>query len=88
MLLPLVNRNGHNYTSEQIHTEYSNGKKRMKTQRVVIHGNKGYKQVTVITNRKRKTSNKPLTKKEIECIRRCEYVPGLFKGCEECIQFP
>jgi glycosyltransferase involved in cell wall biosynthesis len=27
-----------------------------------------------------------LNKKEVACIRRCEYMPGLFKQCEQCIQ--
>jgi hypothetical protein len=86
MFLPLVTREGHTYSSEQTHSEYINGKKRMKTQRVVIHGKTGYKEVMVVTNGKRKTSKKKLSKKEIECIRRCEYVPGLFHSCESCIR--
>ena len=86
MYLPPIKREGYKYVSEQSHSEYNNGKKRMKTQRVVIHGKKGYKEVTVITNGKRTTSRKKLNKKELACIRRCEYMPGLFKQCEQCIQ--
>jgi len=85
MLLPPTHRNGYSYTSEQQHSEYNNGKKRIKTQRVVIRGKKGYKQVSVVVNGKRKTSKKKLTAKEMACIRRCEYVPDLFMSCESCI---
>jgi hypothetical protein len=85
MLLSPTIRRG-NYTSEQTHVEYNNGKKRTKTQRVVIRGKEGYKEVTVVFHGKRKTSRKKLSKKEIACIQRCEFVPGLFMSCESCIR--
>ena len=84
-MLSVVKR-GYHYTSEQSHSEFTNGKRRMKTQRVTINGPKGYKEVITSMNGKRRTSKKKLTKKEIECIRRCQFVPGLFKDCERCLK--
>lgn len=85
MLLSPTIRRG-NYTSEQTHVEYNNGKKRTKTQRVVVRGKKGYKEVIMVTNGRRKTSRKKLSNKEIACIQRCEFVAGLFTSCESCIR--
>ena len=70
------------YESIQIHSD----KRRTKTQRVTIHGKKGHKEVTIQQNGKRsKTSKKKLSKKEIDCIRKCQFIPGLFKDCESCL---
>jgi len=75
----------------QTHSEFKNGKGKTKTQRVAIHGNKGYKVVTVINKgtrkngKNRKSNKKRLSKKEIECIRKCQFIPGLFSDCEKCI---
>ena len=83
------------YTSIQTHSEFKKGKRKTKTQRVAINGNKGYKVVTVInkgtrkgTNKNgknRKTNKKRLSKKEIKCIRKCQFIPGLFSDCEKCL---
>jgi hypothetical protein len=73
------------YTSVQSHSDLMNGKGRTKIQKVNITGKKGFKLVTIITNGKRKTSKKRLSQKEIGCIRRCQFVPGLFKDCMSCI---
>lgn len=72
------------YSSQQVHME--NGK--MKMQKVEIKGTKGYKEIVEKTSRgsMRKTSRKPLKKSEIACIRRCQFIPGLFKDCERCIR--
>ena len=49
---------------------------------VSIQGNKGTKSVSITdTNGKERQIQIPLTKKEIQCIRRNEFVPGLFKDC-------
>ena len=80
------------YTSVQTSVTSTGGKARAKTRRVEIHGTKGFKEITYKskTNRKFRTtrkSRKPLTKKEIACIRRCKFVPGLFDVCETgCVQ--
>ena len=73
------------YTSEQTHSDIVNGKQKIKTKRVTIRGKSGYKSVSFYVNGRKKTSKRKLTKKEIDCIRRCQFIPGLFKDCESCI---
>lgn len=73
------------YTSEQTHSDLVHGKQKMKTKRVTIRGTTGYKSVTVQINGRKKTSKRKLTKKEIQCIRRCQFIPGLFKECDACV---
>ena len=50
---------------------------------VVVHGNKGTKSVAILNSAGKEISKNvlPLTKNEISCIRRSEFIPGLFKGC-------
>jgi transcription antitermination factor NusA-like protein len=75
------------YESTQVHSDIRNGSRRTKTQRVTIRGKKGHKEVTIEQNGKRsKTSKKKLSKKEIDCIRKCQFIPGLFKDCERCVK--
>ena len=70
------------YHSEQL--QYKDGK--MKSRRVSIKGSRGTKEVIVQTARgKIKKSRKTLKKREIACIKRCQFVPGLFKDCEACL---
>lgn len=72
------------YGSVQYHME--NGK--VKMQKVHINGSKGYKEVVEKTSRGKtaKKSRKPLTKSEIRCIKKCQFIPGLFKDCKSCIK--
>ncbi len=79
------------YNSVQSHTEIQNGKLRTKTTRVTIRGKKGTKSVEIRTkpsNGKLKTqkSKKKLTSSEMKCIPKCQFVPGLFKDCWNCIK--
>ena len=76
------------YHSEQIHSEFTNKKGRTKVHSVSIKGKKGTKSVIVYnrSGRMTKKSSKPLTKTEIECIRTCKFIPGLFKDCTTCIK--
>ena len=74
------------YTSEQTHSDFVNGKLQVKTKRVTIRGTSGYKSVVTQVNGRKKTSKRKLTKKEITCIRRCQFIPGLFKDCESCVK--
>ncbi len=74
------------YNSVQTHSEYKNGKQQTKTQRVVIKGKTGYKMVSTNRSGKTRKSKKRLTQKEITCIRKCQFIPGLFKECHDCIQ--
>jgi len=75
------------YNSIQTHSEFKNGTGHTKTQRVTIRGKTGYKSITIRnkSGRVTKKSKKRLTKKEMSCIKRCEFIPGLFKDCQKCI---
>lgn len=75
------------YNSVQTHSEFVRGHGYSKTQRVTIRGKTGFKSVTVRNKSGRVTrkSKKRLTKKEIACIKRCQFIPGLFKDCLECV---
>ena len=69
------------YNSVQIHSDGKNEK----TRRVTIKGKTGYKMLTIRKSGKTKKSKKRLTKKEINCIKKCQFIPGLFKECQKCI---
>jgi len=69
------------YRSLQVHSNIINGEKRTKTQTVTIKGKKGNKSVTINNKSGKKTMKKKLTAKEINCIKKCQYLPGLFKSC-------
>ena len=66
------------YTSIQTHSEYKNGKRLTKTRSV----KKGYTLVTLRNNSGTKKSKKRLSQKEIACIRKCQFMPGLFNDCQ------
>lgn len=75
------------YNSVQSHSDFKNGKGQTKTNRVTIRGKSGYKMITIRnkSGRVTKKSRKPLTQKQIACIKKCQFVPGLFKDCESCL---
>jgi len=75
------------YNSVQTHSEFKNGKGQTKTRRVTIKGKSAYKMLIIRNNSGRITKRvkKRLTKKEIKCIRKCQFMPGLFKDCQQCI---
>lgn len=73
------------YNSIQTHTQFVNGKRHTKTNRVSIKGKTGYKMITIKNNDGTKKKKKKLTQKEINCIKKCEFIPGLFSNCEKCI---
>ena len=75
------------YDSVQKHCEFKNGKGQVRTNRVTIKGKTGYKIVTIrnksgITRK----SKKRLTRNEISCIKKCKFIPGLFKDCTMCLK--
>lgn len=76
------------YNSVQTHSDFKNGKGQTKTNRVTIKGKSGYKMITLRnqSGRVTKKSKKRLSQKEIKCIQRCQFVPGLFKDCQQCLQ--
>jgi hypothetical protein len=71
------------YYSSQVHSLYLNGKGKTKIHRVTVNGTKGTKEV-IVKNSSGKILNKTrkaLKKKEVNCIRKCKFVPDLFKSC-------
>lgn len=76
------------YNSVQTHSEFQNGKGRTKTNRVTVRGKTGFKMITIKNKSGKitKKSKKRLTQKEVQCIKRCQFVPGLFKDCESCLK--
>jgi hypothetical protein len=74
------------YHSTQTHSEFFDGEGRTKVNEVRIRGNKGHKSVTIKNQAGRviKRSKKALTKKQVKCIQKCQFVPGLFKDCKVC----
>jgi hypothetical protein len=76
-----------NYHSEQVHSTFHNGEGQTKVHTVNIRNGKGTKSVTLRNPRGRvmKHSTKKLTQKEIDCIRNCQFIPGLFRDCQACI---
>ena len=76
------------YNSVQTHSEFKNGKGQTRTNRVTIKGKSGYKMITIRnkSGRVTKKSKKRLSRSEIKCIQRCQFVPGLFKDCQKCLK--
>jgi hypothetical protein len=76
------------YNSIQTHSELNKGKGQIKTRRVTIRGKVGYKTITIRnkSGRVTKKSKKRLTQKEITCIKKCKFIPGLFNDCESCLK--
>jgi hypothetical protein len=57
-----------------------------KVMRVTVRGKKGYKSVEIRKkNGKTRRHKKALSTKEIRCIKKCQFIPGLFKDCIECV---
>jgi hypothetical protein len=76
------------YNSIQTHSEFKNGKGQTKKNRVTIKGKSGYKMITIFnkSGRVTKKSKKKLSHKEINCIKKCQFISGLFKDCESCLK--
>ncbi len=85
-ITPSVRQRMGPYHSEQTHIEFVNGVKQERRQIVDVNGTKGTKIVIITRNGKTKKSTKPLSAKEIECIRKCKFMPGLFNECDKCIR--
>jgi 2-methylcitrate dehydratase PrpD len=71
------------YHSEQVHSTFENGKGQTRRNVVDIKNGKGTKAVEEYkpdgTRKNRK--EKALTQKELECIKKGKFIPGLFKDC-------
>ena len=75
--------NHFSYHSEQVHSDFQNGKGQTRRNVVDIKDGKGTKAVeTYDVNGKRiSRQEKGLTTSELECIHKNKFVPGLFKVC-------
>lgn len=75
--------NHFSYHSEQVHSDFQNGKGQTRRNIVDIQNGKGHKAVeTYRMNGKRiSRQEKQLTSSELECIQKNKFVPGLFKDC-------
>ena len=85
-MTPSVRQRTGRYHSEQTHIEFVNRVKQERRQIVDVNGTKGTKTVIITRNGNTKKSTKPLSAKEIECIRKCKFMPGLFNECDKCIR--
>ena len=72
------------YHSQQLHIEEN----KAKIKKVDIQGKKGTKEIIEksLKGRTLRKSKKPLKPSEIKCIQKCQFIPGLFKDCEDCIK--
>lgn len=75
--------NHFSYHSEQVHSDFRNGKGQTRRNVVNVKDGKGTKSVEFydasgkIKSRKEKT----LTSNELTCIKKNQFIPGLFKDC-------
>ena len=76
------------YESTQVHSDIFNGEGQMKVHHVKVKGSNGKKEITIKDANGNTISRKKgkLTRKEIGCIKRCQFMPGLFKNCVECVK--
>ena len=76
------------YNSVQTHSDFQNGHGQTKVNEVHIKGKNGSKSVTIKNKSGKvvKKSKRRLTRKEMKCIQKCQFIPGLFKDCEKCIK--
>jgi hypothetical protein len=72
-----------NYASTQVHSILMNGKGQTRRNNVVVRNGKGSKSVEVYSPKGTlvKRGTKKLTQNELQCIKKQEFIPGLFKDC-------
>jgi predicted ribosome quality control (RQC) complex YloA/Tae2 family protein len=75
--------NQFSYQSEQLTSEFKNGKGQTRRNSVSIQKGKGVKAVEIYTHdgTLKTRKEKQLTKTELECIQKNKFIPGLFKDC-------
>jgi len=71
------------YHSEQVHSLFKHGKGQTRRNIVSIRNGKGIKAVETYSmdGKHLKRKELPLTDKELQCIAKNKFVPGLFKDC-------
>ena len=77
-----------NYKSQQVHSVMVNGKVVHNEKNVSITNGKGTKSVVVTENGKTRKAQKSLNTNELRCIRKHQYVPGLFSDCIKNVRLP
>lgn len=75
--------NSFTYHSEQVHSEFQNGKGQTRRNIVSIRNGKGHKAVETYNSKGRKlnSTKKALTTAEMDCIKKGKFIPGLFRDC-------
>lgn len=71
------------YHSEQVHSTFENGKGQTRRNVVNIKNGKGTKAVEEYSadGTRKNRKEKELTAKELECIQKGQFIPGLFRDC-------
>ena len=69
------------YKSHQMHFSSINGNTRQQENIVNIKNNKGTKTVKLTENGKTRKATRTLTEDNITCIRKHQFIPGLFSDC-------
>lgn len=71
------------YHSEQVHSTFHKGKGETRRNIVDIKNGKGVKAVETYdaSGARKSRKEKKLTPKELACIRRNKFIPGLFRDC-------
>jgi hypothetical protein len=71
------------YHSEQVHSVFTGGKGETRRNIVNIQNGKGTKAVETFdaSGQRKSRKEKKLTSKELDCIRRNKFIPGLFSDC-------
>jgi hypothetical protein len=71
------------YHSEQVHSVFQKGKGETRRNIVDIKNGKGTKAVETYdaSGARKSRKEKKLTSKELECISRNKFIPGLFRDC-------
>jgi hypothetical protein len=75
--------NQFSYHSEQVHSVFNKGKGETRRNIVDIKNGKGVKAVETYdaSGARKSRKEKKLSEKELACIRRNKFIPGLFRDC-------
>jgi hypothetical protein len=75
--------NHFSYHSEQVHSDFHNGKGQTRRNIVDVKNGAGTKSVEVYdaSGKVKSRKEKVLTDTELGCIKRNQFIPGLFKDC-------
>jgi hypothetical protein len=82
--------NHFSYHSEQVHSDFRNGKGQTRRNIVDVKNGAGTKSVEVYdaSGKVKTKKEKVLTESELNCIKRNQFIPGLFKDCVKSLSLP